>query len=108
MTATQVQQELAERVADTAKECAGVADLGSRSIATYLPGRKVPGVDVEGDNVRIHLVARWGYVLTDVAAEVRRAVSPLVNGRPIDVVIEDVDLDAVVDVRGALPEAAST
>jgi len=108
MTATELHEELAERVADAVKGCPGVADLSSRSIATYLPGRKVVGVDLDGDSVRIHIVARWGYVLTDVAAEVRRALSPLVDGRPIDVAIEDVDLDAVVDIRGSLPETAST
>jgi hypothetical protein len=107
MTATQQHQALAERVAETAKGCAGVAELGGRSIATYLPGRRVPGVDLDGDTVRIDVVARWGYLLTAVADDVRRAVSPLVDGRPIDVVIDDVDLTTVVDIRGSLPETAS-
>ena len=108
MTEVQQPEELADRVAETVRSLPGVADLGARSIATYLPGRKVAGVDVDSDTVSIHLVARWGYLLTDVAADVRRAVSPLVHGRPIDIVIEDVDLTAVIDIRGSLPETAST
>jgi len=108
MTATQQSEELADRVAEIVRRCAGVADLGGRSIATYLPGRKVAGVDLDSDPVRIDLVARWGYLLTDVATEVRRAVSPLVDGRPVDIVIDDVDLTTVIDIRGSLPETAST
>lgn len=107
MTAVQQDDDLADRVAEVVRSRPGVADLG-RSIATYLPGRKVAGVDVDSDTVRLDLVARWGYLLTDVAADVRRAVSPLVKGRPIDIVIEDVDLTTVVDIRASLPEAAST
>jgi len=108
MTATQETEGLADRVAEAVKSRPGVADLGARSVATYLPGRKVTGVDVDSDTVRIDLVARWGYLLTDVAADVRRAVAPLVDGRPIDIVIDDVDLTTVVDIRGSLPETAST
>jgi hypothetical protein len=59
-------------------------------VATYLPGRRVTGVQVEGGRVAVHLIVRFGPPLHPVAAAVRLAVAPLANGLPVDVVIEDV------------------
>ncbi len=59
-------------------------------VATYLPGRRVIGVQVEGGRVAVHLSVRYGLPLHPIAAAVRGAVVPLAHGQPVDVVIEDV------------------
>jgi len=99
---------LAQQVADAVTGCPGVASLTSRAIATYLPGRRIEGVDVDGDTVRIGLVVRWDHTVTEVATDVRRAVAPLVGGRPIDISVEDIDFDSVLDLRRNSPEEVST
>lgn len=82
----------AERVALAVAAVPGVATLSggpSGSVGTYLPGRVVLGIRVSGQRVEVHVTARYGYRLADIAAAVRAAVIPAANGRPVDVVIED-------------------
>jgi len=103
-----------ERVAAAVEAVPTVARLSGGSIgaevATYLPGRRVRGVRVEGDVVSIHVVARWPSVLPEVADEVRGAVLALVGGRQLEVTIDDLDvpgLDEPTEPVAALPEHAS-
>jgi hypothetical protein len=80
--------------------CPSVARLSPGplgEVATYLPGRRVPGVRLPGDRIEIHVVARWGIRVPDVAAEVRAAVGPVSAGLPIDVHVDDVDIPAGAD-----------
>ncbi len=60
-------------------------------VATYLPGRKVGGVEIGEDRVAVHVVARYGARAPDVADAVRQAATPFAPGWAIDVVIEDVE-----------------
>jgi uncharacterized alkaline shock family protein YloU len=61
-------------------------------VATYLPGRRLVGVRLEGEEVALHVVARWGTPLPEVADAVRRAVAPFAGGRPVSVYIEDIEV----------------
>ena len=87
-----------DAVASAVLACPHVAGLSAgpvEEVATYLPGRRVQGIRVQDDSLEIHLVARWGAPLPDVAAEVRRAIGPLAGGRSITVAIEDLEVPEV-------------
>jgi hypothetical protein len=88
----------AERVAALALRCAGVATLWPGTfgeIATYLPGRRVPGVRIGPGAAEIHVVARYrvdgGDVsLVELADAVRRTVIAGTAAQVVDVYIDDV------------------
>ena len=86
----------AERVAQAVERVPTVARLSAGStgaeVATYLPGRRVRGVRVGDGTVEVHVVARWPAVLPELGEAVRSAVAPLVGGRPVEVVIDDLDV----------------
>jgi hypothetical protein len=105
----------AERVAQAVERVPTVARLSAGSagaeVATYLPGRRVRGVRVEGDTVEVHVVARWPAVLPEVGDAVRSAAAPLVGGRSVEVVIDDLDvpgLDEPTEPVAELPPAGET
>lgn len=79
-------------LAAAVRNCPSVDDLESGrpgSVATYLPGRRVPGLRVEHDRVTIAVRGMWNIPVGDVAAEIRAAVASLVGQRAIDVVVAD-------------------
>lgn len=80
---------VADRIAAAITACPDVARLSAGPVATYLPGRSVPGVAVRDEEVRVAVVARYGRPLAEVAEQVRAAVTPLVPGRRVDVSIDD-------------------
>jgi hypothetical protein len=105
----------AERVASAVEKVPTVARLSAGTtgaeIATYLPGRRVRGVRVDDDTVEVHVVARWPAVLPEVGDAVRSAAGPLVGGRAIEVVIDDLDvpgLDEPTEPVAELPPAGGT
>jgi len=60
-----------DAVAAAVLGCAGVAGLdGGRfgEVASYLPGRKVPGVVVSGGRVTVQIRSRWAVPMPDLAA----------------------------------------
>ena len=61
-------------------------------VATYLPGRRVQGVRVRGENVEVHVVAGPGVPLPVVGATVRGAVLPLAGGRAVDGHVDDIEV----------------
>lgn len=84
-----------DAVAERAAACASVARLSAGpvgEVATYLPGRRVPGVRLRGDRIEIHVVAKWGVRIADVAADVRTGLRPLAAGVPVDVYVDDVEV----------------
>jgi hypothetical protein len=86
----------AEAVADAVAACPGVVRMATGSpveIATYLPGRRVHGVRMGDGVVEVHVVARPGVVLPDLAESVRRAVATVVPALAIDVFVDDLDLE---------------
>lgn len=85
--------EPADRVAAVVRATPGVADLHAGmfgEVGTYLPGRRVPGIRIDGDTVQIHFSALVGAPIRDVAAAVRRAVTAEYPALTVDVVVEDV------------------
>lgn len=83
-----------EDVARAVAACPDVARLSEgvvAEVASYLPGRRVPGVRVDDEGVDVHIVARWGRPLPDVGEAVAAAVTPLSGGRPVRVFVDDLD-----------------
>jgi hypothetical protein len=74
--------------------CAGVSGLDAGrfgEVASYLPGRRVPGVAADAGRVRVRVRSAWGVPAADLAARITAAVTPLAGTRPVDVTIGDVD-----------------
>lgn len=83
-----------DAVAAAAAGCAGVAALDSGQfgeVASYLPGRQVPGVVVRPDSVLVQVRSRWGVPAAVLLAQITAAVTPAAAGRRVDVVIGDID-----------------
>ncbi len=60
--------------------------------AAYLPGRSVAGVRLPGDRVEVHVTAFYGTVLPRLAEELRAAVTPVADGLPVEVHIDDLEV----------------
>jgi hypothetical protein len=83
-----------EAVAMAVAECPDVTGLDSGrygEVASYLPGRQVPGVIVTGDVVLVRVRSRWGVPAAELLAQVTTMVTPLAGRRRIDLVIGDID-----------------
>ncbi len=75
-------------------ECPGVSGLDSGrygEVASYLPGRQVPGVIVTSEAVLVQVRSRWGVAAADLLREVTAMVTPLAGHHRIDLVIGDID-----------------
>jgi hypothetical protein len=87
-----------DAVAAAARGCPAVDDLCPGAwggVVSYLPGRQVAGVRVAFDHVVISVRGRWGFPVSEMAAQVRAAVTGLVAPRRVDVVVADLaDADA--------------
>ncbi len=84
-----------EAVAAAALGCPHIADLtGGRfgEVATYRPGRRITGVREVDGTVEVHVVAKWGSPLPEVAEVVRAAVTPHAAGAPVAVFVDDIEL----------------
>jgi hypothetical protein len=91
---------LADLIAAEVTSCpavTGLADAPGGPVATYLPGRIVYGVAVRPGEVEVCVTAGPGLPLPQVAAQVRQAVTPLVPGWTVDVVIGDITLPGPQD-----------
>jgi hypothetical protein len=79
---------LAHRIADTVLRCPDVVDLSGGpfgTVATYLPGERLPGVALRENEVEVSVVVRLGRPLPEIADEMRAAVAPMVGDRPVNV-----------------------
>jgi hypothetical protein len=88
-----------DAVAALVRGCAGVSALDGGpfgEVASYLPGRTVPGVAVDDGRIRVQVRSRWGVPAADVAAIITAALAPLAGPRPVDVTIADIDDPPVV------------
>jgi hypothetical protein len=110
-----------DRVAAVVAACPAVARLtgGTSGRGTYLPGRRVPGVMVQESGgptpptVQVQVVARSGPAMGEVARQVRAALAALIPGSPVDIIIDDLEveppplevIDVVVDT-GPLPRTS--
>lgn len=86
---------VADVIASAARRCPAVADLyggGPVQVATFLPGRRVEGVQLEEERVLLSVVAAWGAPLIALTDQVRAAVAPLAGGRRIDIHVAEIRL----------------
>ncbi|WP_269856965.1 hypothetical protein [Streptomyces sp. RPT161] len=84
-----------DAIAAAAGGCPAVSRLSAGPVgaaAACLPGRRVAGVQVAGEAVRVHVVGRHGHTMAEIGVQVRDAVAAVAPGAMVDVVIEDLDL----------------
>ena len=97
-----------EAVAERALRCRSVAGISTGpfgEVATYLAGRRVPGVRLSHGRLEIHVVACWGAEVPELAGEVREAVRPVAGTVPIDVHVDDIDLPDAGGAQVYLPDS---
>lgn len=83
----------ADRIRAAVLACQHVADLAAgpfNEVASYLPGRTVPGVRVDDEHVEVHIVANYGQPLRQVANQIGASVHGLLRGRPLSVCVDDI------------------
>ena len=88
----------ADTVAGLARAVAGVTGLHTGmfgEVASYLPGRSVPGVRITDDRIDVHICVAVGAAIRGTAADVRSAIAAEFPGIPVDVTVEDVTPVAV-------------
>jgi hypothetical protein len=98
-----------DAVAAAARGCAAVDDLCSGAwggVVSYLPGRQVAGVRVAGDHVVISVRARWGIPVSELAGQIRAAVTSLVAPRRVDVVVADLAESDLAEPGARAPAGA--
>lgn len=61
-------------------------------VATYRPGGRILGVREVDGTVEVHVVAKWGTPLPEVAEVVRAAVTPHAGGLPVAVFVDDIEV----------------
>jgi len=84
--------ELVDVLAQVVRAVPGVHDLHGGAfgeVATYLPGRRVPGIRLNDDGCDLHIVTVGVQPIAETVLGVRAAVRPLVAGR-VDITVEDV------------------
>jgi hypothetical protein len=90
---------LPERIAEALLAHPGVAALSGGpygTIASYLPGRRLPGI-VLGDGeepTRIAVVLHYGAPVEATAADLRRIVAAASGARRVDVTVTDLEMPA--------------
>lgn len=103
-----VEVSVADRIAAAVLACPLVAGLHGGQfgeVATYLPGRRVPGVRLSATEVAVHLVGRYPAPVAEIDQQVRAAVAPFLAGLPLMITIEDYAPAAAVVAAAELPAA---
>lgn len=99
-----------DAVHEAVSACPGVAGLGSGvlgAFATYLPGRRVPGIRVNPAVIEIEVRVMWGPSAVGIARDIRTALAALVAGRRVDVTIADIQLPGELAEPAELEAAPS-
>lgn len=95
--------EPADLIVDAVLTVPGVVEMHQGmygEVASYLPGRKVPGVQIRDHECHVHVVMLYDVDIPATAHAVRTAVEPIV-GTPVHVTIQDlVDESPRTDGRG--------
>ena len=102
---------LADAVSAAVLGCPDVVALSSGrlgEVATYLPGRRIAGVRVGDDGaVTVHVVARYGPTVQEIAKQVRAAVAGVAGPGPVTVGVDDLVLPTPDVVVVALDQDAT-
>ncbi|MBW0102897.1 hypothetical protein I4I78_10725 [Pseudonocardia sp. KRD-291] len=93
---------MAERLAAAVTGCPSVARLHGGpfgEVATYLPGRRVTGIRISGDDtatdpalvgkVAVHVAGRYPHPVSEIVREVRAAVGAVMPGLTVEGTVED-------------------
>lgn len=83
----------ADVIAAAVLACPGVVALhhgGTVAVATYLAGRRVVGVQVGEERIRVAVVATLGVPVAVLDDGIRRALAPFALGRAVDIHVADV------------------
>ena len=84
-------------VAAAVAACPDVVALSGGTVgevATYLPGRRVAEVRIAADAIEVHVVARYGPTVAEIADQVRRAVRRVAGSLPVTVGVDDLEVPA--------------
>ncbi len=84
-----------EALARAVEGCPSVAWLApgrGAEVATYLRGRRITGIRVVEGQLEVHVAARYGPSMPEVADEVRSAVAAHLGDKPVAVFIDDVEV----------------
>jgi hypothetical protein len=98
-----------DAVAAAVRGCPAVDDLDSGPLggaATYLPGRRVPGIRIGSDRIEVHVRSVWDQPVGTVAGQIRQALASLAGGRVIDVLLTDIALPEGAEPLPAAAEPA--
>lgn len=83
-----------DAVAAAVQACPAVSGLyGGRgdAIASYLPGRRVAGIEVVDGEPVVHVRSRWGIPAQELLGQVAAALRPVIGSRHFEVVVADID-----------------
>lgn len=86
----------AERIAAAVRACPRLAGLHSGrfgEIATYLPGRRIPGVRIRPEAITVGVIGRYPVTAAQTTQAVHRAVGPA--DRAVAVHIGDIAIPGV-------------
>ena len=83
-----------DAVASAVRACAGVSDLADGRFGdatSYLPGRRVTGIAVKGETVRVSVRAKWGVPASDLLDQITAVLMPSLADRRIELVVAEID-----------------
>ena len=83
-----------DAVASAVRACPGVSDLVDGRFGdatTYLPGRRVAGIAVKGQTVRVSVRAKWGVPASDLLNQITAILVPSLADRRIELVVAEID-----------------
>jgi len=95
----------AEVVAAAVMACPGVVDLNAgrlAPVATYLPGRRVLGVQLGPDRILVSVTLATGTSVPQTAQAIRARLTDIGGGRPVDVHVADLQ-DPVASAGPSTP-----
>ncbi len=82
-----------DAVAAAVRGCPAVDDLDGGPFggaATYLPGRRVPGIRIDTGRIEVHVRGVWDQPVSLVASQIRQALAGLAGDRAVDVMLTDI------------------
>ena len=102
--------DLADPLAMVVRACPAVAGLHGGQFGqatTYLPGRRVVGVGVDGaaGEIVVGVIGRYPASVAEIAGQVRAAVATVAPGVPVTVRVEDIALPGDSALPGEDPPA---
>lgn len=97
-----------ELIAAALGACPSVAQLHAGPVASYLPGRRVPGVAIGATSVAVHVDLAYPSSVGALSAEVRVALTGLLQGNRLEIYVDDVVIPAEHTADLVTPPATLT